>query len=227
MSVLKLNSTGADVQTLESILRRLDFYNGEIDHIFDKRTEKAVKAFQAEFRLKVDGIVGNNTWYHLRRVNPLTYFFLHCSATREGQKFTDKDILRWHTAPKSQGGRGWSRPGYSKVWGIDGEEWILHNYNEDEWVTGEEITNGARGFNKISRHSCYIGGCDKDGNPKDTRTEVQLELMKKEVEYMLQKYPDIIIVGHNQVAAKACPSFDVPKYLRLLGVDDKNIYKTV
>jgi len=36
--------------------------------------------------------------------------------------------------------------------------------------------------------------------------------------------PDILIAGHNQFDNKACPSFFVPTYLKMIGIPDKNIY---
>jgi hypothetical protein len=45
----------------------------------------------------------------------LTYLVIHCTATPEGRDVTKEDIIRWHTAPKSKGGRGWSIVGYSRM----------------------------------------------------------------------------------------------------------------
>ena len=54
---LKLGSKGAEVKEVQNLLGGL-----EVDGIFGKKTEAAVKAFQAANGLKVDGIVGKQTW---------------------------------------------------------------------------------------------------------------------------------------------------------------------
>ena len=54
---LKRGSKGADVLQLQNLLGGL-----EPDGIFGKKTEAAVRAFQAAHGLKVDGIVGKQTW---------------------------------------------------------------------------------------------------------------------------------------------------------------------
>ena len=33
------------------------------------------------------------------------------------------------------------------------------------------------------------------------------------------RFPDVRIIGHNEVAAKACPSFDVQKWLKSIGIN--------
>lgn len=103
---------------------------------------------------------------------------------------------------------------------LDGRVERLVKNNEDAQVDPWEVTNGAAGYNSVSRHVVYVGGCARDGKtPKDTRTPLQLEAMKKYVLDFHRRYPSVKIIGHNQVAQKACPSFDVPKWLRSIGIN--------
>jgi len=155
----------------------------------------------------------------------LKYLVLHCTATPEGRDVSRADIVRWHTAPVNQGGRGWKTVGYSRLINLSGDLILLHPYNENDIVEPWEVTNGATGINSVSRHIVYAGGTDVKLKAKDTRTEAQKETMKNYVLSMVKKYPDILVSGHNQFANKACPSFDVPTWCREIGVPEKNIYK--
>ena len=40
---------------------------------------------------------------------------IHCTATPPGREVSAADIRRWHTAPVSQGGRGWRQVGYTDL----------------------------------------------------------------------------------------------------------------
>lgn len=147
---------------------------------------------------------------------------LHCTATKEGREVTSDEIRHWHTDPVSKGGRGWKQVGYTDMIHLDGKVERLVRNNEDAKVDPWEVTNGAKGYNSTSRHVVYVGGCAKDGKtPKDTRTPQQLKAMEDYVKNFHRRFPDVQIVGHNQLAAKACPSFDVPKWLESIGIKTK------
>lgn len=144
---------------------------------------------------------------------------LHCTATPEGRNVTSNEIRAWHTNPVSKGGRGWKQVGYTDMIHLDGRVERLVQNNEDNVVDNWEITNGAQGYNSISRHVVYVGGVARDGKtPRDTRTPAQLEAMATYVRDFHRRFPDVRIVGHNELAAKACPSFDVQKWLVSIGI---------
>lgn len=124
--------------------------------------------------------------------------FIHCSATPEGRDISAETIKSWHVK-----GRGWSDIGYHFVIELDGtlkEGRPLHRMGA-----------GVKGHNAESVHICYIGGLDKNKNAKDTRTAEQKDTLNKIVAGLLDDYPAATVHGHNEFAAKACPSFDVQK----------------
>ena len=65
-SMLKKGSGGADVTYLQQRLTAKGYGVGAIDGIFGQKTREAVKAFQAEHGLVVDGVVGAKTWAALQ-----------------------------------------------------------------------------------------------------------------------------------------------------------------
>lgn len=65
LPVLRRGSRGEAVKYLQSKLLSKLYPVGEIDGIFGAATERAVREFQEENGLAVDGIVGKNTWAKL------------------------------------------------------------------------------------------------------------------------------------------------------------------
>lgn len=150
----------------------------------------------------------------------LKYLVIHCTATPAGREVSADDMRRWHTSPVSQGGRGWKQVGYTDLFHLDGSVERLVKNNEDMSVDPWEVTNGAAGYNSVSRHIVYAGGVDANDVNKavDTRTPAQKEAMRRYVLDFHRRFPGVRIVGHNQLAAKACPSFDVPEWLESIGI---------
>lgn len=73
------------------------------------------------------------------------------------------------------------------------------------------MTNGAKGYNGVSRHVVYVGGRSKDGKThKDTRTAAQRTALERYVADFRRRFPGVRVVGHHDLnAGKACPCFDV------------------
>lgn len=154
----------------------------------------------------------------------MKYLVLHCTATPEGREVTSGEIRHWHTDPVRKGGRGWKQVGYTDMIHLDGRVERLVRNNEDAEVDPWEVTNGAKGYNTVSRHVVYVGGVSKDGKTaKDTRTEAQLKAMTAYVRDFHERFPQIRIVGHGELPGvkKACPSFDVAAWLRSIGIYQK------
>ncbi len=58
---LKVGSSGAQVKTLQTKLKRWGYYTGTVDGIFGSKTKAAVQYFQRANSLTPDGIVGSAT----------------------------------------------------------------------------------------------------------------------------------------------------------------------
>lgn len=120
---------------------------------------------------------------------------IHCSASPEGRADTISDIDRWHRA------QGWDGCGYHYVIHLDGS---IHQGRPIE-KAGAHCT----GYNQTSIGVCYIGGVEADGRtPKDTRTPEQRTALLSLLKRLRSKYPNATILGHRNLAHKACPSFD-------------------
>ena len=124
---------------------------------------------------------------------------VHCTATPEGRDISVEDITRWHID------RGFTTIGYHYVVLLDGT--IERGRPE------EQVGAHCKGHNSQSIGIAYVGGCDKAMRPKDTRTASQCASLARLLKELKTKYPTATIHGHNEFANKACPSFDVQKWI--------------
>lgn len=65
--ILKKGSTGTDVMEIQSVLKKIGYYNGDVDGIYGSLTEKAVMYFQKDNGLVPDGIIGPLTYAALEK----------------------------------------------------------------------------------------------------------------------------------------------------------------
>ena len=127
----------------------------------------------------------------------ITEIILHCSATREGQHISTDTIRKWHVE-----GRGWSDIGYHFVVLLDGTVEAGRPIHRKGAHTKQR--------NATTIGICYVGGVEKDGKtPKDTMNHGQEKATLNLIATLRAIYGDITVSGHNQYAAKACPSFVV------------------
>ena len=128
---------------------------------------------------------------------PITEIIVHCTATPEGREVSLETIRDWHKA------RGFSDIGYHYVVHLDGSV----ERGRAEALVGAHVS----GHNTGTLGVVYVGGIERDGaTPKDTRTPAQRRALIDLVSALIDKYPAVSKVsGHNEYAAKACPSFDV------------------
>lgn len=134
----------------------------------------------------------------------LDRIILHCTATPEG-RHVDVDTIRvWHKA------RGWSDVGYHFVIYLDGS---VHAGRAVE-KTGAHVS----GHNATTIGVVYVGGTDAAGKAKDTMNAAQETAFVNLVKHLRDEYGPLTLHGHNEYAAKACPSFNVKqKFAWLVG----------
>lgn len=120
----------------------------------------------------------------MREINKI---IIHCSATEEGKNYTITQIDSWHKQ------RGFKKIGYHYVVYLDG---TYHRGRQDA-----EVGAHCTGYNKDSIGICYIGGLDKNGKSKDTRTEAQKKTIITLIRTLKSRYPSIKeVIGHRDTS---------------------------
>ena len=165
-----------------------------------------------------------------------TYLFK--SKTYTKKQMEGKTIRLWSGAKikaLSANGRGWRQVGYSDMINSKGQLINLVPYSFDEVLNSYEVTNGAAGYNSVSRHIVLAGGyIQRNGvwikngkdpktglylQPEELYTEDMMRTLRAYIEMQLRMVPSLIVVGHNQLTnQKTCPNFDVRKFLEREGL---------
>jgi N-acetylmuramoyl-L-alanine amidase len=125
----------------------------------------------------------------------LTRIILHCTATPDGRHVDVDTIRSWHRK------RGWSDIGYHYVIYLDGS---VHA-GRDVAKAGAHVV----GHNADTIGVVYVGGTDAGGKAKDTMNAAQETAFVNLVKHLRDQYGPLTLHGHNEYAAKACPSFNV------------------
>lgn len=122
---------------------------------------------------------------------------VHCTATKEGRAVSIEEITRWHKED------GYKTIGYHYVVGLDG---TVHSGRGEHRMGAHCL-----GHNASSIGVCYVGGKDKFGKPKDTRTPAQKKALLSLLRDLKNKYPKASIHGHKEFSVRDCPCFDANK----------------
>lgn len=153
----------------------------------------------------------------MREINEI---IVHCSATKEGQPYSVEQMDRDHRS------RGWNGIGY---------HYVIHADGTIERGRPESLPGAhCKGRNSTSIGICYIGGLDRHGKEKDTRTEAQRQAMRELIRRLILQYPSIKrVMGHRDASpdlngngvvdpwerVKACPCFDaIQEFATLLEI---------
>lgn len=145
---------------------------------------------------------------------PIKRIVVHCTATREGQDVNAATIKGWHLK------QGWSDIGYHYVVRLDGRV----EKGRPDTAVGSHV----KGFNTGSIAIVYVGGLDKDGKPKDTRTPAQKKGLKEIISRMSALHNNPPVMGHRDLSPdkdkdgvvekhewlKECPCFDVRDWIK-------------
>ena len=144
----------------------------------------------------------------MRYINTI---IIHCTATKAHKDVSIDTIRQWHLK------RGFSDIGYHYVIGLDGTLF--------DGRPLEKMGAHCTGHNYGSIGIAYVGGLNKEGKPRDTRTDDQITTMTKLINELKDIFNIKEIGGHRDFSpdinkdgkidqwewVKICPSFEVKR----------------
>ncbi|MDD2867707.1 N-acetylmuramoyl-L-alanine amidase [Neomegalonema sp.] len=182
---------------------------GMIDGLEGPRTEAARRSFAAprpvepQARPHAGSVIRQG-----RAGHPVREITLHCAATRpdwmRGRPLREQieEIRRWHVELN-----GWRDIGYHWLVGRDGS--VLPGRPETQ------IGAHVRGRNSGTLGICLIGGHGSAASDRfaDHYLPAQGAALDRLLREISARTPIARVSGHNEYAAKACPGFDIRRWL--------------
>lgn len=129
-----------------------------------------------------------------------TLLIVHCSATKPTMNVGLREIRQWHKE------RGFLDVGYHFIIRRDG--------TVEDGRDVSAIGAHCEGKNYTSVGVCLVGGVNDKMQPEANFTPQQMESLKTLLSGLKGEYPQASVHGHHDFAAKACPSFDVQRWLK-------------
>lgn len=144
-----------------------------------------------------------------------THIMIHCSATHAdwmaGKTLQAKraEIKKWHVQE-----RGWKDIGYAYIIDRDGKVVGGRDLDADgDFI--EETAAAATGWNTKAVHVCLLGGYGSSANDRfeDHFTPEQDVALRGMIDHIRKELGrNVPLIGHNEVARKACPGFQVKEW---------------
>lgn len=202
----------AAISLIQTGLHDLGYDPGRVDGLFGDATRRATLEWLDEGGAPADAALMPETANLIRQGKagyPVNEIVVHCSATRADWMgnatlvMQRAEIRRWHVEDN-----GWRDIGYHWLIGRDGK--LLPGRPETE------IGAGVEGHNRGVIHICLIGGAGSTEDGLFTRsfTAAQGVTLRQQLQAIGMRTQVRRISGHNEWAAKACPGFNVPKWLK-------------
>ena len=124
---------------------------------------------------------------------------IHCSATKSSMDIGLVEIRKWHVEDN-----GWRDVGYHYIIRRNGEVELGRRHDD----TGAH----AAGYNHKTIGVCMVGGMADDNSAENNFTDKQWTSVSDLIKQIKVNYPDVHVIGHNEISSKECPSFDVQKW---------------
>jgi len=142
---LELGSSGEKVSELQKWLTDYGYYSGKIDGNFGVSTEKAVKTFQEEAGLIVDGVVGKDTKKAMKNWDK---YVAEVQAAAGENQYTPQATTTVNTNYNQQ--NNYNRQNYNRRYYATAVRTYTQNYNTGRSYRGDcwDVSNAA--YNQLT-----------------------------------------------------------------------------